>query len=345
MKRTCTVAVIAVVALFAACDTVPRHKLTLTFNDAGDRITIESSTTLPALKDAKDRGRVEQLRNALLGGVDEWALRFQHAAPERDRVAYDRTAGDLTQVTRSATIDADDLQKFFYDLPITTKVVRGDGWVELQIYPGTSNRFTREEREDYAKRMNKGAQAARHYINAMRALYAHLDEHPQRAGDVFDALFRDTDDPRLVVATKHEMALVKAVRDTMDELIDVDWNSASREADDVENPFPAEVVVRGPGAPTLIEGFGNDQRGVFIQTKSLLEALASLEGRWIYPDPIAVALRSPDMKTEDLVELFVKSGHRAESVVGLQEVADGLTAQLKPADHYRVRFRVKAPAP
>jgi len=345
MKRIRTVAVIAVVALFAACDTVPRQKLTLTFNDAGDRVTIESSTTLPPLKDAKNRTAVEQLRDALLGGRDEWALRFQHAAPERDRVSYDRTAGDLTEVTRSATIDADDLQKFFYDLPITTKVVRGDGWFELMIVPGTSNRFTREEREDFDTRMAKGAHAARRYINAMRMLYEHFDKHPQREHDVFDALFRDADDPRLIVATEHEMALIKQVREAMDALIDVDWNSASREADDVENPFPAEIVVRGPGAPTLLEGFGADERGVFIRTKSLLEALASLEGRWIYPDPIAVALRSPDMKTEDLVAFFAKTPHRAEAVVGLQEVADGLTAQLKPADHYRVRFRVKESAP
>jgi len=341
MKRSAAVAVIAVVALFAACDSVPRHKLTLTFNDAGDRVTIESSTTLPALKDAKNRTAVQQLRDALLGGTDEWALRFQHAAPERDRVSYDRTAGDLTEVTRSATIDADDLQKFFYDLPITTKVLRGDGWVELGIYPGTSNRATRDEREDFEKRMGKGARAARRYIDAMRMLYAHLDEHPRRARDVFDALFRDSDDPRLIVATEHEMALIKQVREAMDALLDVDWNSANREADDVENPFPAEIVVRTPAKPTLLEGFGYDERGAFIHPKSLLEAVAGLEGRWIYPDPIAVALRSPDMKTEDLVDLFAKSGRHAEAVVGLQEVAAGLTEQLRPADHYRVRFRTK----
>jgi len=341
MKRIRTVAVIAVVALFAACDTVPRQKLTLTFNDAGDRVTIESTTTLPPLKDAKNRTAVEQLRDALLGGRDEWALRFQHAGPERDRVSYERTAGDLTEVTRSATIDADDLQKFFYDLPITTKVVRGDGWVELAIYPGTSNRATREEREDFDKRMAKGARAARRYIDTMRMLYAHLDEHPQRAHDVFDALLRSDDEPRRVVVTEHELALIKQIREAIDALLQVDWNSVNREADDVENPFPAEIVVKTPTAPTLIEGFDHDERGVFIQPKSLLDAVAGLEGRWIYPDLIAVALREHYAKTEELVELFEKSSRRAESVVGLQEVAAGLTEQLKPADHYRVRFRTK----
>lgn len=339
MKRICAV---AAVALFVACDTVPRHKLTLTFNDAGDRVTIEASTTLPRLKDASDRARVEQLRDALLGGTDEWSLRFQHAAPERDRVAYDRTGGDITEVTRSATIDADDLQKFFFDLPITAKVVRGDDWVELQLYPGTSNRTTREEREDFDKRMELGAHAARHYINSMRILYEYLDKHPQRAHDVFDTLFRDDDDPRLIVATERELALVKGVRDAMTELLDVDWKQANREADRVINPFPADIYVRVPSRPRVVEGFGVDEHGLFIRPKSLLEALASLEGRWLTPDPIAVALRSPGLKEKELIELFANSARHAEPVVGLQEVTDGLRKQLEPADHYCVRFRVTA---
>src|SRR5205814_310480 len=131
-----------------------------------DRVTIETMTTLPSLKEAKNRGRVEQLRDELLAGRDEWALRFQNAAPERDRAVFDRTGGELSAVTRSATIDADDIQKFFYDLTVTTKVTRGDGWVELAIYPGTSNRATRQDREDFEKRLNGGAVAARRYVDA-----------------------------------------------------------------------------------------------------------------------------------------------------------------------------------
>src|SRR5207237_6799923 len=76
----------AFVAIVASCDNVPRHKLILTFNDSGDRVTIQSSTTLPALKDAKDRKSVEILRDDLLAGRDEWSLRFEHAAPEHDQV-------------------------------------------------------------------------------------------------------------------------------------------------------------------------------------------------------------------------------------------------------------------
>jgi len=338
MKRICAV---ALVALFAACDTVPRHKLTLTFNDAGDRVTLESSTTLPSLKQAEDRARVEHLRDELLAGRDEWALRFGNAAPERDRVVFDRTGGELTEVTRSATIDADDLQKFFYDLPITAKVTRDNGVVELAIYPGTSNRATRADREAFEKQMNDGAAAARRYIEAMRALYEYLDEHPQRAHDAFDALFRDEKDPRPVVATEREMALVTAVREAMTHLLDLNWSDATREADVVANPFPAEIFVRMPGEPILVEGFARDERGLYIRPKMLFEAVASLEGRWISPDPIALALRSPELKEEEMIDVLANSKRRAEPVIGFQEVLAGITAQLKPAERYRVRFLAK----
>ena len=338
MKRKRIVAV-ALVALFLACDTVPRHTLTLAFNDSGDRVTIESSTTLPSLKEAKDRARVEHLRDELLGGRDEWALRFQHAAPEHDRVVIDRNGGELASVQRSATIDADDLQKFFYDLPITTKVIRGPGWVELAIYPGTSNRATRQDRDDFEKRLNAGAGAARRYINAMRVLYEYLDEHPQRSHDVFDALFREEDDPRLIVATKTEMDLLKAVNEAMGALIEMDWGGdISREADAVSNPFPAKIVVRTPTDPILIEGFTRDESGLVIEPKRLTEALAALEGRWLSPDPIAIAIRSPKLSAEEVVAQLALAKRHAEPVVGLDEVVSGLREQLRPADRYRVRF-------
>lgn len=349
MKRAAAVAVIAAVALFVACDTAPHHDITLTFNDAGDRVTIEATTTLPPLKEAKDRKQVEQLRDALLGGNDEWALRFQHAAPEHDRVSYDRSAGELTTVTRSATIDADDLQKFFYDLTVTTKIVRGDGWVELAIYPGTSNRASREDRENFEKRLDAAAAAARRYINSMRILYEYLDEHPRRARDVFDALFAEEDNekdkPRLLVVTRTELELVQAVQRAMSAVFEIDWNGATREADVVSNPFPAELVVKTPSEPTLVEGFARDERGLYIRPKLLMEAIGALEGKWISPDPLGIALRSPGMSEKEIIDVMANSKRHAEPVVGLHEVLAGLREQLKPADRYRVRFLTKSSAP
>ncbi len=49
------------------------------------------------------------------------------------------------------------------------------------------------------------------------------------------------------------------------------------------DPFPAEIIVRTPTRPTLVEGFTHDEHGLVIRPKTLLEAVASLEGRWISP--------------------------------------------------------------
>lgn len=346
MRRICAVALVALLAV--ACDPIPRHKLTLTFNDAGDRVTIEAETTLPALKDAKDRRRVEQLRDALIAGVDEWSLRFQHAAGEHERVIYERTRGDLNSVQRITTIDTDDLQKFFYDLPITAKVTRGDGWAELSIYPGTSTRASRQDREDFDKKMAKGADAARRYINAVRVLYEYLDEHEPRAVYVFGEVYRDENDPAAPPeVTKLEAELAKEVRDSIEHVLEVDWSGdLMREADLVSNPFPAEVIVRAPGEPLIVEGFTREQHDLVIQPKTLLEAIASLEGRWISPDPMAFALNAPGGSTGmDLAGTISVKKRRAAPVVGFDEVLAGLREQLKPADRYRVRFVTKAAAP
>jgi len=345
MKRICAVALVALLAV--ACDPVPRHTLTLTFNDAGDRVTIESSTTLPALKDAKDRGAVERLRDDLVLGRDEWSLRFQHAGPEHDRVVYDRNGSELGSVQHSATIDSENLQKFFYDLPITTKIIRGEGWIELSIYPGTSDRATRQDRDDFEKKLNAGAGAARRYINAMRVMYEYLDEHPRRAEEMFYAMFRDKDDERPAMVTKLELELVTEVRAAIDAILDVDWaGDLSHEADRVMNPFPATIVVRTPTKPTLVEGFAREERGLTIDSKGLLEAIGALEGRWISPDPFALAMKAPSGTTTEQFVIQLAGAHRhAEPVVGFEEVLAGLREQLRPADRYRVRFLTRTAAP
>jgi len=345
MRRICAAALVALLAM--ACDPIPRHKLTLSFNDAGDRVTIEAETTLPALKEAKDRTRVEQLRDALIAGNDEWSLRFQHAAGEHERVIYERTRGELESVQRITTIDTDDLQKFFYDLPITAKVTRGNGWAELAIYPGTSTRASRQDREDYDKKMAKGAEAARRYINAVRVLYEYLDEHEQRAVYVFGELYRDDDDPSPPEVTKLEAELAKEVRDCIEQVLKIDLSGdLVREADLVSNPFPADVVVRTPGEPLVVEGFTREENGLLIKPKMLLEVITSLEGRWISPDPMAFALNAPGGSTAmDLAGLISVKKRRAAPVVGSDEVLAELREQLKPAERYRVRFVTKAAEP
>jgi len=345
VKRLALVAVVALAVL--SCDDRIHHDLHLTFDPTGTRVTISASTWLPDAKEAKDRAQVDAVREALVGGRDEWSLRLANAEPKHDRVVFEHDRGQLSYVERSATIDAADLQKFFYDVPVTSSVLRGDGWAELSIYPGASTRATNAQRAEVEKKLDRYSARAVRYFGAVRALYAYLDERPQRADDIILALFRDKDDDPLPPLTKSELDLADDVRHRVDGLLDSEGESTTqieREADLVFNPFPAKLIVHVPGEPLLVEGFSREMGGGLVaQTPSLLEAIASLEGRWISPDPIAFALQ-PDRKmgSAQTAALFAQLPRHAAPVVGAGEVAEALTKKMRPAERYRVRFITKA---
>lgn len=328
----------------AACD-VPRHEVTLSFDESGEHVTIAAETKLP--EKGKDEARVQRLREDLIAYRDEWSQRFANANPTEDRMLYERTRGVVVRVEHVARIDADDLQKFFFDVPISTVVTRGPGWTELNLYPGTSNRATREQREELEKHLQLYARRAVDYFAAVRAMYAYLDERQQRAAPMFAALFRDDDDAKPILLTELEMNLVEAARKAVTNLT-ADFDDTyefQRQADLVFNPFPATLVVRVPTEPLIVEGFAREERGKLVaETQHLIDALASLEGKWISPDPLAFALRSDSKALEDLAPVIAAEPRRAAAVIGAQEVADALRARLKPAERYRVRFVTRAPA-
>ena len=259
---------------------------------------------------------------------------------------FERSRGTVVRVEHVARIDSNDLQKFFFDVPISTSVTRGPGWTELNVYPGTSMRATRQQREEVEKELDIYAHRAVEYFAAVRALYAYLDEHPQRAAEVFKTLFRDPDSEKPILASELEMNLIDATQRAL-LLLGVDDNTQDleRQADLVFNPFPATLVVKVPNEPLLVEGFTREGDGKYVaQTKHLLDAVASLEGKWISPDPLAFALRSDSKGLEDLAPVIAAAPRRAEAVIGPREVADALRARLQPAERYRVRFTTHVPA-
>jgi hypothetical protein len=329
-----------------ACDDVPHHEVTLSFDESGEHVTIAVESRIPAK--GRDEARAERLREDLVAYRDEWSLRFANANPTEDRMLFERTRGTVMRVEHVARIDSDDLQKFFFDVPLSTTVTRGPGWAELTIYPGASMRATREQRENVEKQLQVYAHRAVEYFASVRAMYGYLDERPQRATEVFKALFRDDEDVRPVLLTDLEMNLVDATRHALEGLAfgQEETTNLEREADLVFNPFPATLVVRVPTEPLVVEGFTREEKGRLVaQTKSLLDAVASLEGKWISPDPLAFAIRSDSKGLDDLAPVLAAEPRRAAAVIGEREVADALRERLRPAARYRVRFMTRAPAP
>jgi hypothetical protein len=335
----------AVFAFAASCGTIVHHDLTLTFDETGERVTVAAATSIPTTKDSKDRARDDRLREDILAGRDEWSLRFANANPESYRVVLDRAHGELIRAERSARIDAADLQKIFFDVAVSAVVTRGDGWAELAIYPGTSTRATRAQRDDAEKKLRAYSERAVHYFAEVRTMYDYMNEHSNRAAEIFAALFRDEDDAQQPVISAEERDLVINLRKALNALTEGDdTEQLEAEADLVYNPLPARIVVHVPGEPLAVEGFavGKDHE-MIAEPPSLLEAVAALEGRWITPDPLAFALR-PDAGNDPASEaaLIAAMPRRTSAVVGEIEVSDAIVQKLRPAPRYRVRWITKA---
>jgi hypothetical protein len=342
MKRIFLAA--AVFAFAASCGTIVHHDLTLTFDDNPERVTVTAATSIPATRDSKDRARDDHLREDILAGRDEWSLRFANANPESYRVILDRARGELIRAERNARIDSADVQKIFFDVSVSAVVTRGDGWAELAIYPGTSTRATRPQRDDAEKKLRAYSERAVRYFAAVRTMYDYMNEHSPRAKEIFAALFRDEDDGQPVLISAEEHDLVLNLRKALNALTeDDDTEQLEAEADLVYNPLPARIVVHVPGEPLAVEGFaiGKDHELV-AEPPSLLQAVASLEGRWVTPDPLAFATR-PDAGNDPASEaaLIAAMPRRASVVVGAIEVSDAIVQKLRPAPRYRVRWIVK----
>jgi hypothetical protein len=334
--------------LLLSCEPAVRRVLVLTFNDPADLVTISATTSLGNAKPGtQEAAQIDDEREALLAGRDEWSVRFENADPESDRVILQRSHGELQSVEHIASLAPENLQKFFFDTPMTVNFARGEGWAELTIYPGTSLRATRQQREHVEKMLALYSERAARYFESIRAMYAYLEEKPQRATDMFAAVFRDEKDPPPRIS-EDETSLVNGVRSSIDRMLannDDATATLDRDFDFVFNPFPADLKVVVTGEITALEGFTRTDRILNVKLPDALEAVGMLEGRWITPDPLAAAFNAPkDASAEDLAASISTQRRRAEPVVTASDVAAALMQKMRPAATYRVRWVPKKTA-
>lgn len=320
-----------------------RHVVSLAFSDTGDLVTISATTTLGTAKaGTPEYAQSEEEREALLAGRDQWSVRFANADPESDRVMMQRTRGQLQSVEHSATIASENLQRFFFDTQVTVTFLRGEGWAELTIYPGTSARASRQQKQRVEKMLAVYSQRAARYFEAVRSMYFYLEEKPPRAKELFTAVYRDDKD-KPVILSDDEQSLVDAARSAIDGLFSSDEAQAvDRDFDLVFNPFPAEVRVLVRGEVLMNEGFTKAEDTLVIKMPTAFEAVTKLEGRWIAPDPLAAALAAKGDETpEQLATATAALPRHAASVVTASEITEALMEKMRPAPRYRVRWITK----
>src|SRR5207247_3456402 len=99
---------------FLSSDDLPRHEVTLSFDDSGEHITIAAETRIP--EKGRDEARAQRLREELVAYRDEWSLRFANANPTEDRMLFERSHGTVVRVEHVARIDSAELQRTLFEL-------------------------------------------------------------------------------------------------------------------------------------------------------------------------------------------------------------------------------------
>jgi hypothetical protein len=352
--------VLACLALASCFEPPVRESLLLRFLNNGAVVatsTVELADTGTA-NQALER-RVNEVRRTILEGSDPWGVRFAAAEPAAERFSWEKRLGDLRGASRSAVIaEPRNLAVVFGDtsLSVNYEVDNGRGLAELTIAPGPSARASRKQREEMDRVMETWTTALAEYLQAAQQLYAYLDEHPERAHTCFGTLFAEAlpedDVASLEELTKEEEKVVgrldEATRQVL-EVLTVPDNGA-HSPDEVSHlvydPFPARLTVKLPGTPLSVEGFRRGEKGALsVPSLGLWEALKSLEGRWLAPDPVLFYVASVQSESEQVdLDLFVQQARKsapAHLLPSADEVRAAVEEGLRPAPVYRAAWRIQ----
>lgn len=301
---------------------------------------------------ARVRARLEEAQRGVLEDRDAWARRLAALDAERERSRTDRRKGRLERSTRGARLDdPGSIARFFSDTNVRADFAKGDGWAEFSLVPSGDGPATRDQRRKVAERMAEWNASVATYLAAVRDLWAHLDRRPERAMPCLGRLFREqlADDLResLPELEEGEAELVARVDDAMGSITavfgveDDDAWTLDELSRLVFDPFPAPVRIVVPGKVLEREGFsGPVGAPLEIPGFSLWTAFASLEGRWVSPDPLVALFHHDQSNRGKAFDLpaFVAAPRRAGSAPDAEEVSAAVASRLRPAPVYRVRW-------
>jgi hypothetical protein len=304
--------------------------------------------------------RLAETRRELLEGSDAWGARFALTDPAAERFGWEKVLGDLRAATRSAVItEPARLEALFGDTSIgaSYRIDRDRGVAELSLTAGLSARASRRQREQMDRNLETWSAALAEYLEAGADLYAYLERRPERAPTCLGLLFAEVVDKNRLESldepTEDEEALVERVNEAMRQVTDVlvvpekEEYSADEISHLVYDPFPARLTVKLPGPPLEVEGFEVGGDGTLaVAGLGLWEALRSLEGRWLAPDPVlhyvATSRQGDDAKLD--LDSFVARPRRAappSHLPAAEAVRAAIEERLRPAPLYRASWRVR----
>ena len=349
----------AATLLIAGCfEDVVSEKLILEFKPETNTVVATLTSKITVTQDQFKQNRplqtrVDTYRTEFIEGRDPWSRRFTSVSPlEREHRAWDKTHDQLQRTEHSAEFSANDLQRFFSDTGLIVTLLRGNGWDELAIYPGTSTRATQQQRLRVQTTLESWSRGIADYLRALDILYRYLEVHPDRAAPTIGALMKDfIPEERknaLDPMTEEEADLVRIVDEAMGEVTSVfglgpeEAYSLNELSALVYDPFPAELLVHLPGPVQESVGFVREQdSSVRVEPMALWGALDGLETGWITPDPLFAMIRAARQEHQVDLDKFLAQERRITTTPTAAAVRSAIEARLARAPVYRVRWSVR----
>lgn len=302
--------------------------------------------------------RLAETRQAILDGSDAWGTRIAAAEPAAERFSWEKRLGTVRSASRSAVFaEPAGLEAFFRDTALSVRysIDSERGVAELAIVPGASARATRKQREETERTLGAWTAEIAEYLKAGQALYAYLEEEPDRAyaclGTLFGERLNEEEAKDLDELTPEERRRVDRLDEAMGRVLEVLAvpDGAAYSPDEVSqlvyDPFPARLTLKLPGAPLEVEGFLPGEDGALaVPGHGLWEALRSLEGRWLSPDPVLFYIESARQEQDEVgFHAFLERPRQAAPehlLPSAREVRSAIEGSLKPAPLYRASWRV-----
>lgn len=295
--------------------------------------------------------RTDEARNALATGWDRWSRSFSELGAIADRNSIERHDGQPRRGIHSALLDSfrpverllgNEGLGAFYD---ETGRVR-----ELQLHPAAAGQATRQQRTVLDASLTAWSKEVSAYLEAATALYAYLDEAPDRAAPCISHVFEihaEESGP----LTDHEDDLVRELKPTMERVADVllidtgqaySLNELSRLVFDT---FQGRLTLTLDGPIIELEGFV--EGGGFIERPpvSLWNSFEGMVGQWLDPDLVTALVRpGPDeFQPEPDPVVFASLGRRWAPAPDAAAVETELRNRLQPEPLYLVRWQTPPP--
>lgn len=348
MRAPVTASILVLTVAMTACFEEPireRVHLTMLGGQATVLTTVlDVSPPQYAGSNSELAGRLDDARADLDSGWDRWRPLYDRLEPAAESYRLERVDGLARRAVYSAVVATFEPVERFLGSEGLSGVLAVDGPVhELQLFPEGGTRATWTQQQEVERALESWAAAVAEYLTASIDLWAYLESRPDRAVPCFSHLF-DSHGPDSGPLTDIESGLVDDAKSSMETVADAlmvpdgaaySPNELSRL---VYDPFPTRLTVSTRGPILQVEGFR--QNGGFLERPpvDLWQALISLEGRWLSPDPVTAAV-SPDAGLPEVdPATFADLSRWHSSPPSASEVAAALATGLVPPDVHLVRW-------